>query len=60
MICLGGKPLKSPEINYGALQRFGTMPMFVHVTSALLGILVELHSASHGDSGNIPVPWTCD
>ena len=28
--------------------------------SALLRIFVELHSASHGDSGNRPVPWTCD
>ena len=39
---------------------FGTMPNFVHVISALLRIFVELHSASHGDSGNRPVPWTCD
>ena len=51
---------KASEINHGASQEFGTMLNLVHVISALLGILVELHPASHGDSGNIPVPWTCD
>lgn len=57
VICLGGKHQKSIMKRH---KDFGTMPNFVHVISALLRIFVELHSASHGDSGNRPVPWTCD